>query len=208
MIILIDPKRRQGNIKLINEMLMQYQKQYGIKINVDELSQATFIIAYEKHRGIIGGGWLTQKQVNAYDLTPEQFYLLENLTHYWECSGVNFSLDDADPAYLHPSSLYSLKCSFYENLYECLINFGIVHDTNFVVLRNHIDEHEHIRFFGNWPMKRELLSSHNLHEVWSVVPITMASQDIYQQRYDLRARHTEWINDLSNELNAKDIPTK
>lgn len=187
--MIIDPKKHTGNSALIQKMLTNYQRQYGHAVSMADLKNSTIIIAYDRHRGIRGGAWLTPKPV--LHLSSEMKSQLNSKAkrqQYWECAGIHFILDENDPALVHVSNLRSLKQIFYEDLYECLINFGLIQNVAAVVTVSSAAEHKNLKQIGKWPLLLESPSKTVPDMIHGLVPITMDAQDLYHAKLEERRR--------------------
>ncbi len=151
MFYIIKPAQHQKYASLVDAYKSQLRHLYNKEISDEVHLKTTYIIDHQPGRGVIGGLYLIQKDLQDYtSFQQHAFKPFLQKTRLWEGSGLLFELPPHDPS-LSTTAFNTVCRNFYRNIYETFVNFATQQSVDFLVMKMNADEIDDTLYFGFWP---------------------------------------------------------
>lgn len=132
-----------------------------------------FILYNHKKYGVIGGSRISKldekHRVTKY--FNQMGYMIKNFVVAEE---VFFHLSNDSPIHNDEDLFHDLCKSFYTGLYHAMMLQGRLHQKLTLITANDLEDHEDIKYFGNWPFVMEHLipaGDENCELIMGIIPM-------------------------------------
>lgn len=151
MFYIIKPAQHQKYRALVDDYRTQLLTLHNEVILDEDHLKTTYILDCHPHRGVVGGVYLNYKSLN--DYTTHQKHMLKPYikgSQLWQLSGLFFNLPLPEFSLSSPD-VNTMCRSFYRNIYETFVNFAVMKDIDFLLLKLNPDDLDDSLYFGFWP---------------------------------------------------------
>ena len=151
MFYIIKPAQHKKYHALVDDYRAQLANVHAEIISDEDHSKTTYILDHHPHRGIVGGVYLNLTSLNAYN--AHQKHMLKpyiQSDQLWQVSGLFFNLPSPESSLSSPD-VNTLCRSFYRNIYETFVNFAVMGNLDFLLLKLNPEDIDDSLYFGFWP---------------------------------------------------------
>jgi hypothetical protein len=181
-IMVIEPDRQQYYSDLIEIFALDFLERYTRTLKAEDKAKAIYFIAQDQYQKYLGGAFLLKRPIKRVNKAArKELSLLLNqpiINPIWICGGIYTRLNPKrEEQYL--------RCiNFYQELYQCLIDFGKKTKISSVLVRISPKERRLICQFGLWPIHGKVKDPSDLGLIYSYLPLSPQLWDKYHQRQD------------------------
>ncbi len=175
---IIESTTRIFRNNLIKAMIEHMKFSQGIEISWKNRVAPVFIVAENRTMKVSGGACLLKK--NMFEINEDVREILPARPLYsnavWECSSVYLNSALGSPLPNTPETEVFFQ-SFYQGLYEALLEFGEKKDVSYLIMQLSADTYVSIKKFSSWPYIAEFSPQNSCDGLFhGILPLTRKIQ--------------------------------